>query len=216
MKRIISCVLCLILVVVSCSTVFLISASSVPKIYFDNVLDNNGESVTLELCIKDNTGIAGLLISLNYDSEVLTLTSAENGSLFSGFTAGKNFAWDHSSNVTQDGTLATFCFDIDNAADIGEYKIEVVVRSCIDEELSDVAYSVLNGIIIIGNSRTPGDANGDGSINAKDCVVLMQYINGWDINVTVEAADVNDDGKVNNKDYVLLVRYLNGWDVELK
>ncbi len=60
-----------------------------------------------------------------------------------------------------------------------------------------------------------GDVGGDGEINGKDAAVLMQYINGWNIDVDLTAADVNDDENVNNKDYVLLIRYLNDWDVTL-
>ncbi len=61
-----------------------------------------------------------------------------------------------------------------------------------------------------------GDINGDTSINNKDLGVLMQYLNDWEVEITVEAADVNADGNVNNKDYGLLMQYLNGWDVVLK
>ncbi len=61
-----------------------------------------------------------------------------------------------------------------------------------------------------------GDIDGDNLITGKDCVAVMQYINGGSVDVIADAADVNDDGKVNSKDYVLLVRYLNGWEVELK
>lgn len=216
MKRIISFIICFVLLIVSWSSVLLTSASQVPTIYFENVSANKGENVTLDLCIENNTGIAGLLISLKYDSDVFTLTSAENGTLFSGFTTGKNFAWDHSSNVTQNGTLASFCFDIDDAATSGEYEIEVIVRSCIDEELSDVAYSVSNGIIRVENSRTPGDANSDGKVNGRDYAMLLQCLNGWDVTIDTSAADVNGDGKLNGRDYALLLQHLNGWDVELK
>jgi len=63
-----------------------------------------------------------------------------------------------------------------------------------------------------------GDANGDGEINNRDLALLMQYINGWNVNdeIDVFAIDVNADGKINNKDYALLMRYINGWPVELK
>ena len=61
----------------------------------------------------------------------------------------------------------------------------------------------------------PGDANGDGRINNKDLGLLMQYINGWDVEISDAVVDVNADGRVNNKDYGLLMQYINGWDVVL-
>ncbi len=61
-----------------------------------------------------------------------------------------------------------------------------------------------------------GDINGDTSINNKDLGILMQYLNDWEVEISVDAADVNADGSVNNKDYGLLMQYLNGWEVELR
>lgn len=59
------------------------------------------------------------------------------------------------------------------------------------------------------------DVNNDSKINNRDYVIIMRYINGWDIECTVNAADVNNDGKLNNMDIAFLMQYLNGWDVKL-
>ena len=77
-------------------------------------------------------------------------------------------------------------------------------------ESNDYKYPTLKSF------KKQGDTNGDFVINNKDCALLIQYTNGWDVQIDVAAADVNADGKINNKDYVLLMRYINGWDVELK
>ena len=60
-----------------------------------------------------------------------------------------------------------------------------------------------------------GDLNEDGKVNNKDLGLLMQYLNGWNVDIRTEAADVTRDGKINNKDYGIFMQYLNGWDVEL-
>lgn len=65
-------------------------------------------------------------------------------------------------------------------------------------------------------SYVSGDLNNDGKINGRDYGMLMQYLNGWDVTINVDAADVNSDGKINGRDYGMLMQYLNGWDVELK
>ncbi len=57
-----------------------------------------------------------------------------------------------------------------------------------------------------------GDTNSDGLVNNRDLVLLMRHINGWDIQVNIDAADINHDGKINNKDYVYLMRKINGWE----
>ncbi len=60
-----------------------------------------------------------------------------------------------------------------------------------------------------------GDVNADNKINGKDCAILMQYINGWNVKIELESSDVNADGKINNKDFVIIVRYINNWDITL-
>lgn len=67
----------------------------------------------------------------------------------------------------------------------------------------------------VNNTFKYGNVNSDDSINNKDLGLLMQYLNGWDVDIDIAAADVNGDDGVNNKDYGLLMQYLNGWDVVL-
>lgn len=61
-----------------------------------------------------------------------------------------------------------------------------------------------------------GDLNGDDKINSLDGLLLMRYLNGWDVSIaSLETMDVNGDGKVNSLDGLILMRYLNGWNVVL-
>ena len=63
---------------------------------------------------------------------------------------------------------------------------------------------------------SPGDVTGDDKINSLDGLLLMRYLNGWNVNIaSPEAMDVNGDGKVNSLDGLILMRYLNGWNVTL-
>ena len=65
------------------------------------------------------------------------------------------------------------------------------------------------------SATTYGDANGDGKVNNQDLGLLQQYLNDWDVAISLVAADVDCNGRVNNKDLGLLQRYLNVWDVTL-
>ncbi len=76
---------------------------------------------------------------------------------------------------------------------------------------SDYKYPILQDFIL-----KLGDANSDGDINNRDLGILIQCINGWNVQINTDCADVNADAKINNKDYALLMRYINGWNVELK
>jgi hypothetical protein len=62
----------------------------------------------------------------------------------------------------------------------------------------------------------PGDLTGDGNINSLDGLLLMRYLNGWNVNIQLsETMDINADGKINSLDGLILMRYLNGWNVTL-
>lgn len=54
----------------------------------------------------------------------------------------------------------------------------------------------------------PGDANGDGAINAKDVIILLRLLTGWEEEINFAAADLNGDGKVNTRDVIALMRMM--------
>ena len=60
-----------------------------------------------------------------------------------------------------------------------------------------------------------GDANGDGSVNAREAAMLQQYVAGWDVTLNEASADTNGDGSVNARDAAILQQYVAGWDVTL-
>ena len=62
---------------------------------------------------------------------------------------------------------------------------------------------------------TPGDVNGDGSVDLKDGMLMQQYLAGWEVEIVMPNCDVNGDGEVNLKDGLLLKQYLAGWNVTL-
>lgn len=54
-----------------------------------------------------------------------------------------------------------------------------------------------------------GDVNGDGKVNGKDSILLLQHLTGQTADAFNQTnADYNADGKVNGKDSILLLQYL--------
>lgn len=154
MKKIGAILLSLLLVISSLGTFsFAADAVEKPSIGFESVQAEAGETLSLPLYVRKNSGIAGVSVSLKYDTNVLTLKETKKGSLFSGFTAGKNFVWDESENVTTDGILATFTFTVAEQAPAGEYGIQVIVRSCVNSDLDDVACDTINGIVTVADKQ---------------------------------------------------------------
>ena len=66
-----------------------------------------GGNVLVNVILKNNPGIAGLALSIKYDSNIFNLKEANSTGLFSGFTLGKNLTFDDSQNISIDGTIAT-------------------------------------------------------------------------------------------------------------
>lgn len=102
----------------------------------------------------------------------------------------------------------TYSDDCDAKCDICSHtRIALIDHNFNSEGVCEVC-GALNSI--------PGDVTGDEKINSLDGLMLLRYLNGWDVNIaSPEAMDVNGDGKVNSLDGLILMRYLNGWNVTL-
>ena len=61
----------------------------------------------------------------------------------------------------------------------------------------------------------PGDATGDGNVNALDLVRLKKFLSGADVTFDAAGADATGDGNVDARDLVRLKKYLSGADVTL-
>ena len=66
-----------------------------------------------------------------------------------------------------------------------------------------------NDVLREGDSL-PGDANGDGTLDNKDVVVLFRYCSGNKEGAVEANCDYNQDGNIDNKDVVALFRALSG------
>jgi len=199
-----------------------------------------GKTFTVTIDISNNPGIIGAKLNVNYDTEVLELVSAvagdfANGSVNAGDEVIPNYNFSENitdypyvinwtdplatENTTTNGTFAVLTFKVKGTAAEGTTEISVTFDEgdIIDAELNDVAFeTVASTVTITVEDSVSGDANGDGSVNGRDYALMLQSINGWEVNIDKDAADVTGDGAVNGRDYALLLQYINGWDVTLK
>lgn len=161
----------------------------------------SGDTVTLTVRL-DNPGIIATRIFVRYDSEVLQLTSAENGEVFpqSNATFGNNISnnpyiilWDQSTrrdNNTTSGTLCTLTFHVIGGTADGKTNVTVTVDkpSTFDVDLHPV--TVADGACSIDvpvvEPETPvGKVHG---VTAKDLLLTYKY------DGTIEPAVTADDG----------------------
>ncbi len=198
-----------------------------PTITVETTEAKAGETFDVTLTIEENTGIAGMVLKMQY-SDALTLTNISTGDALSGltFTApGKlsskilNLTFDGQDADKTNGTFLVFTFTVNENAEAGDYPITVTYNKgdVYDDNLEDISLNIFNGGVTIP-AYTPGDVNDDGTINTKDLTLIRRHIaGGYSISLEEAAANVNADGTINTKDLTLIRRYIaGGYSVELK
>lgn len=176
---------------------------------------------TVEISTINNPGITSAQLLIEYDTDVLELVDKAEKD-FSGVAFGPiennpfavNWVDTINPNNTTNGVIVALTFKVKDPEALGKTLITVSYdpENVFDENYKNVDFETVYGVIDV-TKYTLCDVNDDGKINNKDLGVLMQYLNGWDVQIVLEAADINGDGKVNNKDYGLLMQKLNGWDI---
>lgn len=189
-----------------------------------------GQDVTVTIKVKDNPGLIGTKLSLQYDRSVLTLKSVSCGSLFGSayFTPGENLNANPYSLVFMDAlavtnhtgntTLATLTFHINAGATIGSstaISLSYDKDSTFDTTLGKLLFNTTGGSVYV-KDYPMGDVNGDGKVNLKDVVTLTRYLSDPNsASILRSKSDVNKDGTVSLIDAALIRRYLAGWKVTL-
>jgi hypothetical protein len=206
------------------------AAADAAQITVSEASGDVGKQVKITVAMKNNPGLVLLTLKLHYDSQMLRLVSAENGTLLTdktfGPTANNPFimSWDQSldasGNVTADGTLATLTFEILKA---GSSDLTLECSASANDPANPASFPTVVYQLVDGKATgvqyALGDVNKDGTVDGKDVAAMRRYIAGWtDYNadtLCLSAADVNADGTIDGKDVALLRRYLAGWDVTL-
>ncbi len=193
-----------------------------------------GKEFDVAIYVKENSGIISAKLDVLYDTSIFEVvkvtpgdfakTTTSDGSdvdcYFFGDTATSplviNWCDPMNSNVTTTGTFAVITFRVKDGAVAGNSPIEITydADNIFDDEYNNVPVEVINAVVSVKEGML-GDVNGDGEVNNKDIALLMQYINGWNVEIDLTVADVKFDGNINNKDIVILTRFINGWEVVL-
>ncbi|MGN0295387.1 MAG: fibronectin type III domain-containing protein [Lachnospiraceae bacterium] len=124
-----------------------------PSLTVGHVSTENGEIVEVPVCIANNTGICGAIISIDYD-EKLELTGVAGGDAFSSMTFTKpgdlsanpvNLVWDSTDADYSNGTIAVLSFKAPD--EDGDYSVSASYGEgdIIDNDLNPVEVSVNNG-----------------------------------------------------------------------
>ena len=180
-----------------------------------------GTEIQVPVSISNNPGVAGVALTVTYDTSKLTLDSVDAGTVFAGgnFTAvpGTGLVmWYNTTNTKTNGVMFTLNFTIKEDAEEGLASISVDFRdgqnaNFTDENSDIVAAQFASGGVDV-QVGVKGDLTGDGLIAMGDVVKLARAVAGI-VTLTPQQerlGDVTGDGLVAMGDVVKLARVVAG------
>ena len=119
-----------------------------------------GETVSVVISIKDNPGLVGLQLSLDYDANVFELVSAEGGDALSALTftepgvyaPGCKFLWDAveiKDEDIKDGEILILTFNVSSMAPTGDHSLVLKVKSAYDNDMNSTPLVVDAGKVTV-------------------------------------------------------------------
>ena len=175
-----------------------------------------GNTIRLEMVLKNNPGLMGLILRLDYDTSVLTLVDVQRGDLPMDMDASVEYnrlLWSANDQITENGVLCVLEFRIADGAQPGDYPITMNLMQAADADYKTVELHTVSGVIKVINV-VYGDVNSDGVVDLIDVLMLRKYLVNIDPETgvsTVEVsagADVNGDGEIDLIDVLMLRKYL--------
>lgn len=176
MKRLIALVLTAML---SLSVLVPVHAAEGAVVTAQKVAAKPGDTVTVDLTLSNNPGVAAIILTVRYDSSALTQSAAANGVLFESMEAGRNLVFASASDVTANGILATLTFKVADGAS-GTYPIEVIVREACNSKDEDVDFAAIYGAVSVQNSEVFSvRVNGEEKLAAAGDILSISAQSGY-------------------------------------
>lgn len=198
----------------------------VPAITVSSPIVRVGDTVSIDVAVVNNPGIASMNLKLHYDSEYITLTGVEDAGILGETVHSDNLTlnpyiltWANDTvneNFASNGTIVTLTFTVSEDAPLGNYPIWVSYDNE-EHDIFDINLNVVDFYTVAGSITVSdyilGDVNDDRFINTLDRAILSRYLAKWIgyDTINTRAADVNKDGHVNSLDRAILTRHLSGW-----
>jgi len=219
-KRIIICLLCLIMLVTNITPAMAFKAYAADEYVEDELVLEENDSYASSDYSGDSDDVIDFeedsFANSSYtgtDSGVPQITetdaAAESGS--SGedaFENGKPVFYDvntfhYSDNPEEpdDVTITEADYVASQEKDKNNNGILDILEEDEDDEVQ--AAAIQTGIL--------GDLNGDEVVDNKDVILLYRHVAGWEQDINDDILDFNGDGYVNNSDGSYLLKYVSGW-----
>ena len=106
-----------------------------------------GQTTELTFEITSNLGVMYLRAKLIYDAENISITSVENGTIFTDMQSDANIIWDADKDVTSTGTLLKVKVEVSATAPQDTYEVKLDVKECYNYNEQDITTSVTSAVI---------------------------------------------------------------------
>ena len=170
-----------------------------------------GERLTLNLNIAGGEAVAGYQATVQFDASALRYVDSSKGdylpadAFFTQTKVGENrvllTSTSHAGEIKEDGTLATFIFEV------VEVKTSILTLSevMLSDRAGEVSFPLLENGQVVKPSQIPEDVNRDGIVNIQDLVLVASFFG----QPYKKDADINGDNVVNIADLVLVANALS-------
>lgn len=194
MKKLISVCLALMLVL-ACIPLQASAEEGTPTFAVGTAEALPGETVEIPVMIENNPGIIGFLVTVSFDTTLLTLQNAVSESLFSEGamtlggsyeTATYNILWENGtgSNATENGTFATLTFLVAADAPVGDIPVSISysAKSTFDIDLNAVTFGTRAGAVTVAQAEEGGWSftEGSGLYTYESEIVGTLFVAGLD------------------------------------
>ncbi|MBQ3526979.1 MAG: hypothetical protein IJA52_00275 [Clostridia bacterium] len=236
LKKIISMILAGALMLICISLPCAALDSAAPCVAASSAKAGRGETVDVEIYLENNPGIVSMTLTVEYDTDALTLLSVTDAGVFGAqshkpeMESPYTLVWCNDTateNFMVEGTIATLTFCVNEGAEEGAsypVKLSYSYKSydIYDKDINRIEFVTADGAVeVVGSVEPPeppvtevllGDINGDGSINGKDINDLKKAVAGNFVLTgnSFIAGNVYIDDKINGMDVNNLARYLAG------
>jgi len=150
----------------------------------------------------DNTGFS------------FTLNSAGDGYIVTGYSGSD------SSVTVPDWYASKPVTTIGDGAFQGNTAIKSVALPSTITRIGAAAFKNCSALTTIttyaASARLAGDADGNGTVDIQDAMLVLQYGAGEGVSINTLNADVNGDGKADIQDALMLMQREAGWNVQLQ
>lgn len=191
------------------------AAETKAQLLIDNASAIPGETVELNVNLKNAPAISGMAISdITYDISKMTLTKVEwvcEAEIKNWNSSKGQGVLGFDGNTDANGIVLKMTFLINEVVDDADVNISCTAtlkKFNTDKTENPVDIEIVSGKIMIRNAIR-GDVDGDGKVNSADAIHLLYHVMwGADSYPINQNGDMDGNGKVNSDDAIYLLYHV--------